>query len=110
MGNTDVRHAFAVLELSAPVTEASLKQHYKGLVRRWHPDRFQNDPAGQAEATIKLRNINLAYEVVLASIEPGAPPPYAEPSTAEPFVVPPTAKTTHRRVSLSREQIDANIH
>jgi curved DNA-binding protein CbpA len=68
MDATELRHAYAVLGLSPPVSEPRLKQRYKVLVRRWHPDRFQNDPAGQAEAAVRLRNINIAYEAVLASL------------------------------------------
>jgi curved DNA-binding protein CbpA len=62
MNASDLRHAYAVLGLSPPLTEAALKRRYKSLARRWHPDRYQADPVGQAEATETLRDINIAYE------------------------------------------------
>lgn len=98
MNASDLRHAYAVLGLSPPLTEAALKRRYKSLARRWHPDRYQADPVGQAEANEKLRDINIAYEIVAASLQTAEPPPVVrtEPSVAQPF-------------SLSREQIDAIV-
>lgn len=73
MDARDLRHAYAVLELSPPVSEARLKQRYKTLVRRWHPDRYQADSVGQAEAAQKLRDINVAYQTVARSLESTEP-------------------------------------
>lgn len=103
MDARDLRHAYAVLELTPPVDETSLKRQHKLLVRRWHPDQFQQDPAGQVDAAIALRNINVAYEAVLASLE-----------TPEPALVPPTSEglpqdTTDRGFSLSHVQIDSIV-
>ena len=113
MDATELRHAYAVLGLSPPVSEPRLKQRYKVLVRRWHPDRFQNDPAGQAEAAVRLRNINIAYEAVLASLGLEEPPQNADPPIAPPPVAPPTVKrpfsTGGRGFSLSPEQIDGIV-
>jgi curved DNA-binding protein CbpA len=71
MDASDLQRAYAVLSLSPPVTEVRLKRRYKALVRRWHPDRYESDPAGKAEATSRLCTINLAYELVAASLEFG---------------------------------------
>ena len=103
MDAKDLRHAYAVLELTPPVDKTSLKHQHKILVRRWHPDQFQQDAVGQEEAAIRLRNINIAYEVVLASFE-------AQESSfvGEPFVGLPQ-DTTDRGFSLSSEQIDAIV-
>lgn len=103
MNPHDLRHAYAILELSPPVTEACLKSQHKALAKRWHPDRFQADPIGQAEATERLRNINIAYELVAASLEP------ASVVSDEPSKVVPQAAVTDRPFSLSREQIDAIV-
>jgi hypothetical protein len=65
---SDARHAYAVLGLTPPVTEDELRHRYKELVKRWHPDRFQYDPQGQAEASVRLRTINAAYEAVIESL------------------------------------------
>jgi hypothetical protein len=117
----DLIHAYAVLGLNPPVTQDHLKHHYKELVIRWHPDRFQSDPAGQAEATIMLRNINLAYKVAAASIaaaqaprdaEPEAEPdraPGATPWNAAPPEVHAARNRAKRPVSLSPEEVDAIV-
>jgi hypothetical protein len=118
MDANDLRHAYAVLGFSPPVTEARLKRRYKSLVKRWHPDRFQSDPAGQAEATQRLRDINVAYHVVataLASIgtpQPEQPSRSSGPSAtaspgAQPFVTPTDA--TGQSIHLTQEQIDAIV-
>ncbi len=98
MDASDLRHAYAVLELWPPVTEGRLKSQYKALAKRWHPDLYQADPVGQAEADERLRNINIAYELVVTSLES------AETSQA----VPP-ANLTDRPFSLSHDQVDAIV-
>lgn len=94
--------AYAVLEVRRGCTRAQLKRAYRDLVRRWHPDRFAGDPAGQAEATVKLRAINDAFRTVVrsmagvADVGPAAPP----------------AARTERYDSarpLSRREIDALV-
>lgn len=95
---SDLRHAYAVLGLSPPVTEPYLKRHYKALAKRWHPDRFQNDPDGQARATESLRDINIAYEIVAASLS----------SVGTHRALTP-AEDTNRPYALSREQVDAIV-
>ena len=47
MNRPELRRAYAVLGLSPPVTLSELKSQYRDLVKQWHPDRFQNDPAAQ---------------------------------------------------------------
>jgi hypothetical protein len=60
----DLRRAYATLGLAPGAAPAQVRKAYKGLVRQWHPDRFQADPAGQAEAAQRMRAINGAYETV----------------------------------------------
>ncbi|HEV8487540.1 MAG TPA: J domain-containing protein [Blastocatellia bacterium] len=99
MDASALRHAYAVLSLSPPVTEARLKRRYKALVRRWHPDRFQSDPIGQAEATQRLRDINIAFELVATSLD--SPEPSQEVAPAE--------DPTDRPFSWSRERVDEMV-
>jgi hypothetical protein len=68
-------------------------------VRRWHPDRYQADPVGQADATERLRHINIAYELVLASFGASEPAPVESP-------VEPGADPTDRPFSWSPERVD----
>lgn len=57
--------AFAILDLSPPVTEDSLKTRYKKLVKRHHPDA--NDGCKKAEEQFK--EIVGAYQVILHYLE-----------------------------------------
>jgi len=73
-------------------------RRYRSLAKRWHPDRYQADPVGQADATETLRAINIAYEIVAGSLRSAEPPQPA-----------PSSDSVDRPFSLSREQIDAIV-
>ncbi len=53
------REALAVLELDAPCSLAALKTHYRGLVKRFHPDRHPGKP--QVEERFKRITAAYAY-------------------------------------------------
>jgi DnaJ domain len=55
---------------SASLREA--KRAYKKLVKRWHPDRFANDPLAQAEATLRLQRITQAFQVIAHALGPAS--------------------------------------
>ncbi len=52
--------AFVALELSWPFTEADLKQAYKTLAKKYHPDLNQDDPS----AVEKFREVKESYELL----------------------------------------------
>lgn len=58
--------ALRVLELGADATEKEIKAAYRLLVKVWHPDRFQDDPALKEAAEAKLKAVNSAF-VLLSS-------------------------------------------
>jgi DnaJ domain len=60
--------AYAILGLEKGCAPDQLKATYRRLVKRWHPDRFAADPAGQAEASARLREINGAFRIVAADM------------------------------------------
>lgn len=95
----EVRRAYALLELTPPVTEPHLRKHYRELVRRWHPDRYASDPTGQAEAAQRMREINEAYRLVVAQL--GARPD-PEPETVAAVPAPVAS-------SLPRKDIDGIV-
>ena len=64
--------AYAQLGVPLGTSPAHLRRRYKELVRRWHPDRFASDPRGQAEAAVRMREINTAYHLIL--VRTGSPP------------------------------------
>src|SRR5262245_36983162 len=108
----ELRKAYAVMGLQPGTSLQEVKQQFKMLVRRWHPDRFANDPQGKAEANDRLRLINHAYSTILQSSaadavsqirrEPPSSPATPDQSATEhtpPPVGPP----------LTRDEIDAMI-
>jgi hypothetical protein len=105
-----------------PFTAESLKHRYRELVTRWHPDQFQSDPQGRAEAEIMMRNINVAYKVVaaeLASAEERRGAPYETPAEpvegydcSPPFqetVPQPHPESAYKRFKLSSSHVDAIV-
>jgi hypothetical protein len=80
-----LRNAYATLELSPGASAREVRRQFKKLVRRWHPDRFAEDPVGQAEAAGRMSAINAAYRLIQgARAAPTAPPgPPAHAPTVE---------------------------
>ena len=56
--------ALKVLELTAPITLESLKQRYKALVKKFHPDAN----GGSQEAETQMKIINQAYQTLRTSL------------------------------------------
>ncbi len=61
--------------LNAPPEE--LKRVYRSLVKQWHPDRYPARSVEQEEASLRMRQINIAYREVrnapLRYFDPVAP-------------------------------------
>jgi curved DNA-binding protein CbpA len=51
--------------LKPDASPSQIKQAYKSLVKKWHPDLFVNQPQ-QVEAQEKIRLINEAYGVLIS--------------------------------------------
>ena len=77
----DVARAYATLGLRRGCSRREAARAYKALVRRWHPDRHGADPDGQAEATVRLREINGAFEVVSRALADTKPERVPTPET-----------------------------
>lgn len=104
----EIRSAYAVLGLRPGASLHRVKRQFKALVRRWHPDRFANDPQGKAEANDRLRVINNAYSTILQTGLGRAMPPAS--ARAEPGRAMAADPTPPRPVApLTRDQIDALI-
>jgi DnaJ domain len=124
----DLRRAYAVLGLQPGAPLPEVKQQFKTLVRRWHPDRYANDPQGKVEANDRLRVINHAYSTILQASFGGAASQVRRESPSNPV---PQDRTSSARPNgspkhnaeespgertpppvgppLTREQIDAMI-
>ncbi len=55
---------YEVLGVSENASDEEIKKAYRNLVKKFHPDRFAQDPKKQAAAAEKLKQINAAYDMV----------------------------------------------
>lgn len=67
---------YELLGLKLNASPEEIKQAYRHLVKKWHPDRFPHNSDEQREASEKFRQISQAYEV-LKDHQPGSYPPVA---------------------------------
>src|SRR4030042_4179254 len=75
-----------ILGIEVGASKSEVKQAYRDLVHVWHPDRFAQNPRLQKKAEAMLKEINAAYEHLLASPRPAAAPAKSKkkPSPAPP--------------------------
>ncbi|MDZ7961010.1 MAG: dynamin family protein [Aulosira sp. DedQUE10] len=59
-----ITHAYAILGLQPGVSFSEIKQAYKTLVKKWHPDLFVNQPQLQKQSQEKMRLVNEAYTIL----------------------------------------------
>ena len=59
-----ITRAYATLEVQFNASFAEVKQAYRILVKKWHPDLFIDKPQLQKEAQEKMRLINEAYTIL----------------------------------------------
>jgi curved DNA-binding protein CbpA len=60
----ELKHAYQVLGVPMDTTAPSIKQAYRRLVKRWHPDLYANGTPAHVEATHMTRLINEAYSAI----------------------------------------------
>jgi DnaJ-domain-containing protein 1 len=53
---------YEILEIKPGASQAEIKQAYKRLVKKWHPDLFFNQPQMQLQAQERFKKINEAYK------------------------------------------------
>jgi hypothetical protein len=61
-----IANAYQLLGLKDTATFAEVKQAYKTLVKKWHPDLFVNQPQMQKQVQEKMRLVNAAYNILEA--------------------------------------------
>ena len=54
---------YAVLGVSSSASEEEIKRAYRDLVKKYHPDNYQNNPLADL-AEEKMKEINAAYEQI----------------------------------------------
>lgn len=58
------KHAYQVLGVPLSASAMTIKQSYKQIVRRWHPDLYQEGTPAHAEATQMTKTINESYSLI----------------------------------------------
>jgi hypothetical protein len=61
---TELNHAYQVLGVPTDASGPAIKQTYRRLVKRWHPDLYASGTPAHAEATHMTRLINEAYSAI----------------------------------------------
>ena len=79
----DLKRCLEVLELDHATSTSQVKQAYKELVRVWHPDRFPSNSPIKKRADEKMREINMAYEQLIAFLSSENPKDKLSPSCQE---------------------------
>ena len=62
--NAQIARAYTLLGLTPSASAAEVKQAYRVLVKKWHPDLFVHRPQMQQEAQQKLQIVNEAYTLL----------------------------------------------
>lgn len=62
----EIDEARKTLGLGEKASLAEIKKAYRGLAKKWHPDKFQNDKALGHE---KMKELNRAYKIVMKYVE-----------------------------------------
>ena len=67
---TNGKDPYVVLGVSHGATEEEVKAAYKELVKKYHPDQYQNNPL-QDVASEKMAEVNEAYDEIINRIRNG---------------------------------------
>ena len=63
--DSELKDAFTIFNMDLPVSTDDVKARYKALVKRHHPDAAKHDADEE-----RLKDINHAYQAILAFLEP----------------------------------------
>jgi len=60
----DLARAYQVLEVKPGVSAWQARRQFRLKAKKWHPDRYPNEPAAQLEAAERFKEINEAYRSI----------------------------------------------
>ena len=64
---SDLKRAYQILDVPLSAPSHSIKQAYRRLVKRWHPDRYATESAAHADSDWMMKLINDAYSKIEAA-------------------------------------------
>ena len=65
----EVREAYAALELPLGADRDAVKKAYREMLRRYHPDKHQNDPSRLKTATLITQRVQQSHETLIQWLE-----------------------------------------
>ncbi len=71
-----MKNPYEVLGVSQRASEEEIKKKYKELVKKYHPDKYQNNPLADL-AEEKLQEINEAYDSIMKNRNTGSASGYS---------------------------------
>lgn len=90
-------HHYSILGLGSDSDWDDLRAAYRSHIRKWHPDRFHNQPGKQAEAEERTKRINNAYDELSAYYRAhGRLPLHIVPAPTESCAYTPSSSTATR--------------
>ena len=64
---SELKRAYQILDVPLSAPSHSIKQAYRRLVKRWHPDRYATESAAHADSDWMTKLINDAYSKIEAA-------------------------------------------
>lgn len=94
---------YQVLGVSRDASEEEIKEAYKALARKYHPDNYANSPLADV-ATEKMQEVNAAYDQIMAERRTGRT---TGGSTGNPFSGGSAEYADIRRLIQQNRQVEA---
>lgn len=66
----NIEESRKVLGIRPGASIDEIKQTYRDLVKVWHPDHFSQDPRLQSKAVERMKELNLAYQMLIKMSHP----------------------------------------
>lgn len=60
-----LREAYRILNVDSSASDDEVKQSYRKLAKKYHPDRYSGSPLASS-ASEKMKEINLAYDTIMS--------------------------------------------
>jgi len=67
--SADLDRCYRMLDLPFGAPMEQVTRQWKTYLKKWHPDRYANDPAKQADATLVTQQLNDAHKKIKAAWE-----------------------------------------